>query len=373
LRFPYQGVTEGDEVRLGELTLRVQRTPGHTPEHVTYAVLDASGEPVALFSGGDLLVGSVGRPDLLGRELGEKLAPQLYDSLHGKILPLGDEVEVLPTHGFGSLCGRGIGKDPTTTIGAEKQSNPFLQVEGREEFVRYVLEDNPGIPSYYARMRPANQAGAHAWSVPEIERLSAAELQHRAGHGAVVLDVRDPPLFGAGHIPGAVHIDLEDMFVTWAGWLLSPDVPLLLVLQGDDQLEDAVTRLGRIGFENVAGYLEGGLDAWQAAGLPVQQTPQWTVHELNAALGPQLQVLDVRTDGEWEGGHIDGARHVMLGDLPAHLREFDPAQPLAIVCGSGFRSSIATSLLKRAGHEHVVNVQGGMTAWREAGLPLVTD
>jgi hydroxyacylglutathione hydrolase len=372
LHFDYRPVKEGDEFTLGDLTLQVQRTPGHTPEHVTYAVLDQAREPVAVFSGGDLLVGSVGRPDLLGREMGERLAPQLFDSLHQKILPLGDDVDVYPTHGFGSLCGRGIGKAATTTIAIEKDSNPFLQIEDRDEFVRFVLEGNPGIPTYYRNMRPGNQAGAPAWTLPRIEPLSAVEVQHRAGHGALVIDVRDPPLFGAGHIPGTVHIDLEDMFVTWAGWLLSPEVPLILVLQRPDQLDDAVTRLARIGFENIGGYLEGGFEAWEAARLPVQETEQWSVETLRDRLGsPDLQLVDVRMDSEWLDGHIEGATHITLGDLPQRMGEVDASRQTAIVCGSGFRSSIATSLLKRSGLERVANVAGGMIAWREAGLPTV--
>jgi hydroxyacylglutathione hydrolase len=203
LRLPHRGVREGDEIRLGEVLIRVLFTPGHTPEHVTYVVIDTARaeEPVLVFTGGDLLVGSVGRTDLLGKELGEKLAPLLFDSLHQKILKLEDYVEVLPTHGAGSLCGKGIGKKLTSTIGYERRFNRALQIKNRDDFARYVLSGNPGIPTYYRRMRPANIRGPADWSLREPEPLSAEEVRHLAGHGAIVLDIRPAEIFCDGHVP----------------------------------------------------------------------------------------------------------------------------------------------------------------------------
>ncbi|HLI27122.1 MAG TPA: rhodanese-like domain-containing protein [Chloroflexota bacterium] len=377
LQFPYRGVREGDELQLGELRIRVLRTPGHTPEHVSYAVIDTARAeaPFLVFSGGDLLVGTVGRPDLLGRELGEQLAPQLYDSLHQKLLPLGDHVIVFPTHGSGSLCGRGIAGTRFTTIGYERLANPALQQPSREAFVRFVLQGNPGIPTYYARMRPSNQRGPAPFRAPEPRPLPPLAVQHLAGHGAIVVDTRANVAFGGAHVPGAINIGLGPMFATWVGWLLPPDAPLLFVLDRDTDWEAATTALLRIGYEQFAGYLQFGMASWVEHGLPVERVEQLSVHELRQRLlaDPAVQVLDVRMASEWAEGRIERAVHLPLGDLPRGLDALplDRTRPVAVVCGSGYRSSIATSLLKGRGFTTVWNVLGGMTAWKEAGYPLV--
>jgi hydroxyacylglutathione hydrolase len=383
LKPPHRGVREGDEIRLGELLVKVLFTPGHTPEHVTYVVLDlARAEvPVLAFTGGDLLVGTVGRPDLLGRELGEKLAPLLYDSLHGKILRLEDYVEVLPTHGAGSLCGRGITSKRTTTIGYERRFNPALQKKTKEEFVEFVLAGDPAIPTYYRRMRPANQHGVADWQLPEPRAMPPTEVQHLAGHGALVLDVRANTAFGGGHVPGAVNVGLEPSFATWVGWLLPPDAPIVLVLDDAAQWAKALTALARVGYERFAGYLLGGMAAWVSAGLPTEHLPQWSVQELRARLDADRaanlapQVLDVRTDAEWQEAHIPGATHVPLDQLPERMAELhpDPDRPLAVLCGSGYRSSIASSLLRARGFPNVANVLGSMSAWKAVGYPVTRE
>lgn len=377
LQFPYRGVGDGDEITLGELRLRVLVTPGHTPEHVSYALYDLSRSPAApalVFTGGDLLVGAVGRPDLLGRELGERLAPQLYESLQEKLLPLGDGTLVLPTHGSGSLCGRGISATRMSTIGYEKLTNPALQQPDRDAFVRYVLSGDPSIPAYYARMRPTNQGGPTKFSALEPRALPAQEVQHLAGHGAVVLDTRANVAFGGGHIPGAFNVPLGAMLATWAGWLLPPDVPIILVLERESDWEAVTTALARVGFEKFAGFLRSGMSAWNEAGLPVERVEQLSVTELEQMRADRsLQVLDVRTDAEWQEGHVPGAVHAPLGSsLPGDLSRLrlDSARPLAVICGSGYRSSIATSLLQQHGFTTVLNTLGGMTAWQEMGLPL---
>lgn len=376
LTFPYHGVRDGDMLQLGELRLQVLFTPGHTPEHVSYLVSDTARAdvPVLAFTGGDLLVGAVGRPDLLGMELGRRLAPQLHDSLHDKLLKLADYVEVLPTHGAGSLCGKGISGKRTSTIGYERRFNPALQQPDKEAFVRYVLSGNPGIPTYYRQMRPINQQGPAAWRLPEARALTPEEIAHQIGHGAIVLDTRSNVAFGGGHIPDAVNIGLGPMFATWVGWLLSHEAPLVLVLERAELWEEAVTALARIGYGNVTGYLEGGLETWIGAALPLAHVPQWSVHELRERLAADaLQVLDVRLDSEWEAGHIAGATHLMLADLPGQQPELDPTRPTAVVCGSGYRSSVAASLLKRQGFSEVVNVPGGMAAWEVAEYPTTTN
>ena len=375
----HHGVRDGEELHLGELVIRVLRTPGHTPEHVSYAVTDASRHerPFLVFSGGDLLVGAVGRPDLLGRELGERLAPQLYESLRDKILPLGDHVIVLPTHGNGSLCGRGISGTRTTTIGYERLANPMLQHASKESFVEAVLAGDPAIPAYYSRMRPTNQGGPEPFRAPEPRPLPPDDVQHIAGHGAVVLDTRQNVAFGGAHVPEALNVPLGPMMATWVGWLVDPDAPLVLVLEREDDWSDITTTLMRVGYERFAGYLQLGMGSWVEHGLPIERVEQISVHELKRRLSanPDVQVLDVRLDEEWTGGHIDGAAHLMLGDLPSRLEELglDRARPLATVCGSGYRSSIATSLLEQRGFKDVWNTLGGMSAWKEAGLPTVKE
>ncbi len=378
LTFSYHGVREGDEVVLGELKLRVLRTPGHTPEHVSYAVYDvtrSTDAPLLVFTGGDLLVGAVGRPDLLGRELGEQLAPQLYDSLFQKILPLGDGTLVMPTHGGGSLCGKGISSTRLTTIGYEKLTNVALNQPDQGAFVRFVLEGNPGIPAYYGRMRPSNQAGPDPFRLPDPRRLPPGEVQHLAGHGAAVLDTRAQVAFGGGHIHGAYNVPLGPMLVTWVGWLVPHDVPLILVLEREQDWEAVTTALMRIGHRRFIGLLQGGMAAWAEAGLPVERTAQLDVHEVDQLRRerPELQVLDVRTDDEWRDGFIPGAVHAPLGSaVPSRLDDagLDLTRPVAVVCGSGYRSSIATAILKQRGFQEVFNVLGGMAAWAQAGLPV---
>jgi hydroxyacylglutathione hydrolase len=372
LKFPYHAVRDGDELRLGELLIKVLSTPGHTPEHVIYVVVDTSRAevPVLAFTGGDLLVGSVGRPDLLGKELGEKLAPLLYDSLQNKIMKLEDYVEICPTHGAGSLCGKGMSGKRTSTIGYERHFNPALQRKTRKEFVQYVLSGNPGIPTYYRRMRPINQEGPPVWHVPDPHPLTPAQVTHLAGHGAIILDTRAYDAFGAAHIPGAINVALDTMFTTWVGWLVPADVPMVLILEDDRSWGDVLTRLARIGYEKIVGYLQFGMGSWTQAALPVSHVPQWSVQELHDRLAKEnVQVLDVRMDSEWDAGHIVGAVHIVLGDLPRRFQEVDRERLTVVICGTGYRSSIATSLLLQRGFRNVVNVLGGMTAWYAAAYP----
>jgi hydroxyacylglutathione hydrolase len=369
LDVPYRGVREGDELHLGGLRFRVWATPGHTPEHVTYVVVDTerAEEPVLAFTGGDLLVGTVGRPDLLGPELGARLAPLLYDSLHDKIMHLADYVEVLPTHGAGSLCGRGIGGKRTTTIGYERRFNAALQQHPREAFARYVLSDNPGIPAYYRRMRPLNQRGPDPWAAPAPRALTARDVEHLMGHGALVLDTRSNMAFGGAHIPGAINVGNGPSLATWVGWLLPPDASLILVLDQHEQWTEIVTALARVGYEQVTGYLMGGMASWAEAALPIAQVLQWSVEELRERLATDgLQVLDVRTDAEWDAGHIAGATHCPLPDLPTRVDGLPRDRTTAVICGTGYRSSIATSLLAQHSFPSVVNVLGGMAAWDAA-------
>jgi len=380
LRYPHRGVRAGDELVLGELAIGVLETPGHTPEHVSYIVTDRSraAVPIVAFTGGDLLVGSVGRPDLLGAALGRTLAPQLYDSLHDQLLRLEDYVEVLPTHGAGSLCGRGISGKRTSTIGYERRSNPALQQPTKDDFVRFVLSGDPSIPAYYARMRALNQAGVADWQLPAAAPLAPEELRRLlAAPGSprpVVLDVRSPADFAEGHVPAAVNVGADPMLPTWVGSLLPHDTPLVLVLDDVAQWGEIVTGLARIGHERVLGHLESGIAAWSGAGLPLARVAQSSVDELAGRIREEpVAVLDVRTDAEGGDGHIAGARHIALDELPGRIDEVPADATVSVICGTGYRSSIATSLLLRGGRGAVVNIVGGMDTWYTAGHPTTTE
>ncbi len=368
--YPYNPVHDGSEVLLGNIIVRVLETPGHTPEHVSYAVIDRrrANVPVAIFTGGDLLVGTVGRPDLLGPEMTKILAPALYHSLHDKIMSHEDYVEVYPTHGAGSLCGRGINSKRTSTIGYERRFNPALQQKTEEAFVGYVLTGDPTIPAYYARMRPMNQQGPTLLNeTPSIQPMFPQQVNHALEHGALVLDTRDPAAFGGAHIPGAVSIGLTPLFSTWVGSLVSPTMLLILVVQDEAAYAEATTQLRRIGYSDPVGFLMGGMSTWASAGLPVNSLNQTTVHALREALTHNTipVLLDVRTTSEWEDDHIAQAVHIPLTELQDRLDDV-PREPLTIICGSGYRSTIACSLLSRAGRKHVTNVIGGMAAWKAA-------
>ncbi len=367
-------IEEGDEFRFGELLLRVLETPGHTPEHVCYTLADCSrtDEPLLMLTGGDLLVSSVGRPDLLGAELGRELAPKLFDSLHHKILTQRDHVTVLPTHGAGSSCGANISRTRSSTVGYERICNPYLQTNDRDEFVRQILAGQPAIPAYYQRMRPINQQGPNVLGrLPEPVAMEPDGVEEAIAQGGVLIDTRQPSAFGGAHVPGSYSIGLGPNFTTWVGSVVPAGQPLLLLVEDGRQIEDAVHQLIRIGYEDVRGYLSGGIGSWLAAGKPVQHLAQLSVFELHERLtsnGSAPLVLDVRSGTEWQSGHIAGAKHIPGGDLPVRIAELRAEQSTAVICGSGYRSSVAGSILQQHGFQEVANVIGGMTAWQSANL-----
>lgn len=369
LRFDHHEASDGEPLQLGDLALRFLHTPGHTPEHISI-VAEQPGEPRRVFTGDTLFVGAVGRPDLLGADQTRQLASRLYDSLFEKLLPLDDETEVHPGHGAGSLCGAGIGSEPHSTIGQERRFNPMLQHRSRDTFVAAVLGDLPDTPPYFARMKRVNQDGpallgladgfAGVSAVPPRDALTAMNA------GTLLLDVRGVDGFTAAHPTGAINIGFGTKVGYWAGWVLPADARLMILAPGPREANETARQLLRVGLDSVAGYVDGGFDAWRAAGLPVSHIAQMSAGDLRARLatGEPLTVLDVRTPREWRGGHIDGALHVPLGDLPAHLASIPVTVPVATLCEGGFRSSLAASLLSRAGLVHVVNVSGGMSAYR---------
>jgi hydroxyacylglutathione hydrolase len=378
LAYDHRPVGDGDAIDVGRLRLAVLETPGHTPEHVSYAVADRSraDEPALLFTGGSLLVGSAGRTDLLGDEHAVPYARQQYRSLHDVVLAQPDYVGVYPTHGAGSLCSTGIASTPNTTIGFERRHNGMLAARDVDEFVRVLLRDQPTFPHYFARMRPTNQAGPRLLGgrVPDPRPMPVDEVQALLARDAVVVDVRQPVVHALAHIPGSVSIPAGSSFGTWLGWVVEPDRPLILVLDDPADWDDAVRQALRVGYENVVGHLRGGLVAWLEAGRPVESNGRLTVHQLAGRLtgggGDAPIVIDVRQASEYAAGHVPGSLHMGAGELQDRLAELPRDRPLATICASGYRSSVAASLLRQGGFEDVSWVANGVPSWEAAGYPV---
>jgi hydroxyacylglutathione hydrolase len=321
---------------------------------------------------------SIGRPDLLGQGQTQALAHTLYDSVTRVLGPLPDGLEIAPGHGAGSMCGAGISGRPTSTLGFERIANPYLRGNLTEmEFVRLVLERIPPLPDYYPRMKALNVRGPRILdglpglrAVP-IDRFRRELADADAGGEAIVIDLRDQVSFGGGHIPGAFGIGAGTSVSTWASWVVLYERPLWLVASRVEDIEPAVRSLIRVGLDDVRGYLEGGMAAWIPAGGEQAHLSQLSPPELAARLGDtDLHLLDVRTDQEWDEGHIDGAQHIVAGELSAHLAELPADGATVVTCGTGYRSTVAASVLERAGRTRVMNLTGGMSAWHAAGLPV---
>jgi hydroxyacylglutathione hydrolase len=369
LQYPFHEAHDGEKLRVGDITLDVLHTPGHTPEHISMLVREP-GQPARVLTGDTLFVGAVGRPDLLGEDQARALAEQLYDSLFGRLLTLDDAVEVHPGHGAGSLCGAGIGLSPHSTIGQERRFNHLLQQQSKATFVSAVLNDLPETPGYFARMKKINRDGppvlSLATGVPAPAAVAATKAVTMAHDRAVVVDLRSSEAFGASHPSGAVNIGYGPRIGYWAGWVIAPNVPLLLLAATAAQAADAYRQLLRVGLDGVAGAIDGGFDAWRAAGGAVTSLPQITARALRDRLGREpLTVVDVRSPREWRDGHIERSVNVPVGDLTgeATLRNLRAAGPVAAICEGGYRSSLASSLLQRAGVE-VINVKDGTSAYR---------
>jgi len=370
--FPHVDVTDGFELSVGKLRIMGLETPGHTPESICLVVTDQekSQQPWAVLTGDTLFIGDVGRPDLSKSHAPQQLAGLLYDSLHSKLLTLPDDVLVYPAHGAGSLCGRNMRSERSSTIGTERLTNYALQIKSRDGFIRQMTTNLPARPDYFLEDAAINRDGATPLNeLPELKPISAPELKIMLEHGAVALDVRPSDEFAAGHVPGSVNIALSGQFASWAGAVLGLSSRPVLIAGTPEQLSEARLRLARVGIEDVTGFLEGGVDGWKRAGFELAQTPQMTVQQLHSRLGDHdLQVLDVRRQGEWDAGHIAGADWYPLDRFKAALPQLHTNAPIAVHCKSGYRSMIACSLLQRAGH-NVINIIGGFDAWEKAQLP----
>ena len=377
--FEHRSVKEGDEIQLGDVILRVLTTPGHTPEGISIVVIDTtvSNQPQKVLTGDTLFIGDVGRPDLAGGKgyTPQQMAGMLYDSLHEKLLKLADEVEVYPAHGAGSMCGKNMSKETSSTIGEQRKYNYALQPMSREAFVAMMTADLPEAPAYFPRDAEINRSGARdlAELVPP-KPLEADEVLRLRDAGHVLLDIRSSSDFGAAHVAGSINIGLGGQFAMWAGSLIPFTAEIVIVADTNAQVDEAVVRLARVGIENVRGYLNGGLESWKQAGLPVASIKQVTVEQLNELLKDERlrQIIDVRRPMEYQSGHIPGALTSPLGQDVNRL-SMNRDEPTAVICAGGYRSSAAASLLESQGFKNLLNVTGGTSAWVNAGYPLETS
>jgi len=362
LAFPHQGVADQQVFEAGGLRFRVLATPGHTPEHICFLLLSKDA-PAALFSGGTLLPGSAARTDLIDPKLTDQLTRALYRSLRERILTFPDDLPVLPTHGAGSFCAAGTRDTRSTTIGREREANPLIAAPSEDAFVSQALADLPAYPDYFRRMRPINQRGPTVLGgLPELPPLTAAAVHAALDGGAVILDTRSAEAFDNGHIPGSFGIPLSHAFGSWVGWVVPSDALIVLLTDSTVENIEALRQLIRIGYDRFAGYLAGGLEAWEAAGYPTVTIPRIPVD----AVEPDrtLRALDVREKREWLKGHIPGGRSLPLSELRGQLRGL-PRERWLVYCEHEFRSTVANSLLERAGFQ-VAHLIGGFDAWRRA-------
>ncbi len=370
---------DGEEFKIGKLTIRVLHTPGHTPESSCYLLLDENKKEHAVFTGDTLFVGDVGRPDLLdGKMTKEELASMMFDSLNNKLKPLADEVILYPAHGPGSSCGKNIGKETWSTMGEQKKKNYALLINDKKEFIEAVTTGLSAPPQYFFKDAMINKNGYESLEhVMErnVKPLSAEKVKAAIENGAMVLDTRHVDEFEKAFIPGSVFIGLDGTFAVWVGTLLDMSVPLILVTDAGKEHE-AILRLARVGFENVAGYLEGGIEAWTNAGLPADNLKSVNPDEFAADVREGKSgrtILDVRRPGEFNSGHVEGAGHFCLTNFSKkeNLEKLSTEEPYYLHCAGGYRSVIAASIMKANGFTNLVNVRKGWSGIKNENVALV--
>jgi glyoxylase-like metal-dependent hydrolase (beta-lactamase superfamily II)/rhodanese-related sulfurtransferase len=376
---PHRAVKDGDQLTIGKVRLRILETPGHTPEGICILVIDTevSHQPQKVLTGDTLFIGDVGRPDLAGGKgyTPEMMAGMMYDSLHEKLLKLNDAVTVYPAHGAGSMCGKNLSSETSSTIGEQRQVNYALQPMSKAEFVKLMTTDLPEAPSYFSKDAEINRTGAEAIrELPPAVALSPVEVQSLSAQGSVILDVREAADFGAGHVPDALNIGLGGQFASWAGSLIPMTAPIAIVAESEEKVKEAQLRLARVGLENIQGYLAGGISAWRSADLELASVPQISVGELKELIATRsdLRVIDVRRSTEYESGHAPGAISAPLAGLKNALPglHLNPSAPTAVICAGGYRSSAGASIAQQFGFTNLINVTGGTKAWIDAGFEV---
>lgn len=365
---------DGQMFNLGKLRIKAIHTPGHTPGDMSYAVIDTeSGEyPVLVCTGDTLFVGDVGRTDFGGTENREKWSTNLYESIHEKLLPMGDHVLMCPAHGSGSVCGGRIAERELSTLGAERLMNPLLQLS-REEFIKTKVEEEHHYTPYFKKMEKYNLEGAPLLGLgPYVKALKPHQFKDYINAGATIVDARPPPAFGAGHIEGSYSIPVARL--SMGGWVLPYDEPIILVVGNQSDVDYVARSYARMGFDNIEAYLTGTIASWYKEALPVKPLKMITAHDLKKGLDQEEDwfILDVRSKEEYESGHIEGCINVYAGILPQQINKIPRDKPIAVYCKSGTRSSFASSILLRNGYNNVHNMLGGMTAWLKAKYPYST-
>ena len=377
LLYPSLRLQEDDEFDLGEFQLRVVHTPGHTPEHISFLVVEKGG-PTAIFTGGALMLGGAARVDLLGSRVAPFLARWLYHTIHEKMLKLPDEVKVYPTHGGGSFCSAGAmsNAEVPSTIGEERARNPFAMLREEKDFVQFALADLGSFPRYYRYMMDINRRGPDVLGgIPRLASLTGLSVRHQVEQSALLIDTRPQNQFNEEHVPGSFCVSFGDNFATWVGWVVPWDQSLVLLSSDPTQHDTMVRQLFRIGYDRLSGYLAGGIEAWKSAGLPTEATGRIDLETLRGLSGqaqPPL-IVDVRQRNEYRAGHISGALNIELGELHDHLDGLPRELPIVTVCASGMRSTLAGSILQRDGRTGLQVVdEGGTPAWIALGYPTST-
>lgn len=366
-------VKDNQEFCLGSLKIRALQTPGHSLESTSYVIYDTESEDqaVMVFTGDLIFVGDVGRTDFLGSKMAPMMGEKMYDSIINRLLPLGDSVIMCPAHGSGSVCGGKIKEREISTLGIEKATNPMLKLN-KEDFIANKIAEQHEMPPYFKKMEEFNLEGPPILgNLPSPPSLKPSMFNDKIRKGAQIIDTRSPSAFGGAHIKGSYSLPPKRF--SYVGWVLTYDRPILLVIENIEALDFAVRNLVRLGFDRIEGYLAGGAESWYKDGLPFAEVRLISVQDLRQRIISQddIAIIDIRRRSEWDEGHIDGSMHFYVGHLEKNADKLLKQKPVAVICKTGYRSSLGASILLRKGFDKVYNCLGGIDAWNKSGFPLI--